>query len=242
MSLYGGLNTVYRALPEPARRWVNERAPLPVRRLRRRVVSRLERTAKPDELYNRHYYEQVVDPIMVGSAEAMAASIHRELQPRSLIDVGCGTGALMLSLERLGVRCTGFDQASAALEHCRGRGLSVRRLDIVHDPLPHERADVAVSTEVAEHLPESAAERFVELLASLAPVVVMSAALPGTGGKDHVNEQPSEYWIAKFAARGFEHDRSLSTRLRGEWRDAGVDAIYFKSLLIFRAIAPRSES
>lgn len=242
MSLYGGLNTVYRALPEPARRWINERAPRPVRRLRRRVVSRLERTAKPDELYNRDYYEQVVDPIMVRSADAMAASIQRELQPESLIDVGCGTGALMLALERLGVRCTGFDQASAALEHCRARGLSVRRLDIVHDPLPDEHADVAVSTEVAEHLPESASERFVELLTSVAPVVVMSAALPGTGGKDHVNEQPSEYWIAKFAARGFAHDRALGARVREEWRDAGVDPIYFKSLMIFRAIAPRSES
>ena len=121
MSLYGGLNTVYRALPEPARRWVNERAPLPVRRLRRRVVpagahGQAGRALQP------HYYEQVVDPIMVRSADAMAASIQRELRPESLIDVGCGTGALMLSLERLGVRCTGFDQASAALEHCRARG------------------------------------------------------------------------------------------------------------------------
>jgi SAM-dependent methyltransferase len=235
MSLYGGLNTVYRALPEPARRWVNERAPLPLRRLRRRVVSRLERTAEPDELYNRHYYEQVVDPIMLASADTMAASIQRELAPRSLIDVGCGTGALMLALERLGVGCTGFDQATAALAHCRERGLTVRQLDIVRDPLPQERADVAVSTEVAEHLPQSASERFVELLTAVAPVVLMSAALPGTGGKDHVNEQPSEYWIAKFAARGFQHDRALSTRLREEWRDAGVDPIYFKSLMIFRA-------
>jgi hypothetical protein len=63
----------------------------------------------------------------------------------------------------------------------------------------------------------------------------MSAALPGTGGKDHVNEQPSEYWMAKFAARGFAHDRALVARVREEWRDAGVDPIYFKSLMVFRA-------
>jgi SAM-dependent methyltransferase len=234
MTLYGKLNAVYRALPEPARRWANEGAPQPVRRLRRRVVARLERSAKPDELYNRHYYERVVDPIMLASADTIAASIQRELHPQSVIDVGCGTGALMLALARLGIRCFGFDQAEAALEHCRGRGLNVARLEIVRDPLPTERADVAVSTEVAEHLPESASDRFVELLTTLAPTVVMTAALPGTGGKDHTNEQPSEYWITRFAGRGFAHDRALSNRLREEWRAAGVDPVYFKSLLVFR--------
>lgn len=237
MSLYGSLNAVYRALPAPARRWANERAPRPLRTLRRRVVSRLERRAKPDELYNRDYYERVVDPLMLASADAIAASIKRELQPASAIDVGCGTGALMRALERQGIRCTGFDQAAAALEHCRERGLSVRRLDVVRDPFPADRADVALSTEVAEHLPASAADRFVELLTTLAPLVLLTAALPDTGGKDHVNEQPNEYWIAKFAARGFGHERELAWALRDEWRVAGVDPVYFKSLMVFRSLA-----
>jgi len=238
MTLYGVLNAVYRALPAPARRWANERAPQPVRRVRRRVVTRLERGAKPDELYNRHYYEDVVDPIMLASGDTIAASLQREFQPRSAVDVGCGSGALMLALDRVGVSCFGIDQAAAALERCRARGLEVARLDIVHDPLPPQRADVAVSTEVAEHLPESGSDRFVELLTTLAPTVVMTAALPGTGGKDHVNEQTSDFWITRFAARGFTHERELVTRLRADWRAAGVDPIYFKSLLVFRRAGP----
>jgi SAM-dependent methyltransferase len=232
MSLYGKLNSVYRALPAPARRWADAR---PVRRIRRRIVSRLERGAAPEELYDRRYYEQVVDPIMAGSADTMAGSIRRDLRPGSAIDVGCGTGALMLALERVGVRCTGFDRAPAALEQCRARGLTVSQLDIVRDPLPSDRADLALSTEVAEHLPESAADRFVELLTTLAPTVLMTAALPGTGGKDHVNEQPGEYWIAKFAALGFAHEQELTQLLKEEWEAAGVDPIYFRSLLVFRS-------
>jgi SAM-dependent methyltransferase len=234
MSLYGKLNSMYRALPAPARRWADAR---PVRPLRRRLVARLERGAAADELYDRHYYEQVVDPIMLASAETIARTIQRELRPASAIDVGCGTGALMLALERLGIASTGFDQATAALAHCRERGLNVHRLDIVRDPFPADRADVAVSTEVAEHLPEAAADRFVELLTTLAPAVVMTAALPDTGGKDHVNEQPNEYWIAKFAGRGFAHEDELAQRVRDEWRAAGVDPIYFKSLMVFHRLA-----
>jgi SAM-dependent methyltransferase len=234
MSLYGRVNSMYRSLPEPARRWADHRAPGPMRRLRRRIVARLERGAAPDELYDAHYYDTVVDPIMLASAEAIAGSMERELAPGSVIDVGCGSGALMLSLERRGVRCRGFDQAEAALRRCRERGLDVGRLDITRDPPPADRADVAVSTEVAEHLPESAADRFVELLTALAPFAVVTAALPGSGGKDHVNEQPNEYWVAKFAARGFDHDFELALRLRDEWRAAGVDDVFHKSLMIFR--------
>ena len=233
MSLYGRVNAAYHRLPEPARRWADERAPGSVRTLRRRVVSRLERGAERDELYDGHYYDNVVDPLMLASADAIARSVVRELRPSSVIDVGCGTGALMSSLERLGVRCLGFDQSSASLERCARRGVSARRLDIVHDPVPPDRADVVVSTEVAEHLPEAAAGRFVELLATLAPVALVTAALPGSGGKDHVNEQPNEYWIEKFAARGRHCDRELAERLRAEWRAAGVDEAFFKSVMVF---------
>lgn len=235
MSLYGTVNRAYRRLPEPARRWTLEHAPAPVLDLRQRIVTRLERGAPKEELYDGHYYDHIVDPLMRSSAEAISASIQREFVPRSIIDVGCGSGALMVALERRGVACLGFDQASAALERCRERRLSVRRLDIERDAIPPERADVALSTEVAEHLQASAANRFVELLTTLAPIAVLSAAPPGSSGKDHVNEQPNEYWIAKFAGRSFTYDRDLALRLREEWRVGGVDEAFYQSLMLFRA-------
>ena len=120
-------------------------------------------------------------------------------------------------------------------KRCRRSGLTVRRLDIERDPIPPDRADVVVSTEVAEHLNEENADRFVELLTSLAPTAVVTAAVPGQGGTDHVNEQPNEYWIEKFEAREFAFDRDLSSRLRAEWRDAGVEGFLYGSLMIFRA-------
>jgi hypothetical protein len=36
--------------------------------------------------------------------------------------------------------------------------------------------------------------------------VIMSGATPGQGGYHHVNEQPREYWIDKFAEYGFTYD------------------------------------
>lgn len=197
-------------------------------------MSWLERRASPDELYDERYYDDI-DPFMLVSAPAISRSIKHEFAPRSVIDVGCGAGALLVSLEEAGISCVGFDYAAAALERCRRSGLTVRRLDIEQDPIPPDRADVVVSTEVAEHLDRESADRFVELLTTLAPIAVVTAALPGQGGTDHVNEQPNEYWIAKFEARGFAFEGHLSERLRAEWRDAGVEGFLCSSLMIFEA-------
>jgi SAM-dependent methyltransferase len=234
VTLYGRLTTVYRKVPEPARRWTIEHMPGPLLSVRQRLLARLERRAERHELYDDWYYDNVVDPLMQQSAEAIALSLDRELGPRSAIDVGCGTGVLLLALEQRGVRCLGFDAADAALDRCRQRGLAVRRLDIEREAIPPERADLVVSTEVAEHVPEPAADRFVDLLVALAPVAVLTAAPPGSSGKDHVNEQPNEYWIAKFQARDRAYDRELTLRLRAEWRTAGVDEAFFGSLMVFR--------
>ncbi len=242
MSLYARVKSLYRLLPEGTRRWVVERAPGPMRELRYRVASRLERAAPPEEVYDAYYFEHDVDPLMHASAEAIAGSIVRELGPETVVDVGCGTGGLLLALEGRGVRGLGFDRAEAALERCRERGLTVRRLDLTSDPIPPERVDLVVSTEVAEHLPEPSADRFVELLTTLAPAVVVTAALPGSRGKDHVNEQPNEYWIAKFADRGHALDRELTQRLRGEWESNGVHETFFRSLMVFRGEKTRGPS
>jgi SAM-dependent methyltransferase len=236
VSVYSRLKGVYRAvLPGPTRQWLHAHAPSWLLSLRYRVVSRLERGAETDELYDAYYYDYDVDPLMLSSAEAMAKSLKREFDPQFVIDVGCGTGALLAALADFEVRGLGFDYATAALERSRARGVDARRLDIESDEIPPERAELAISTEVAEHLPESSADRFVELLTTLAPVVVVTAALPGSGGKDHVNEQPNEYWIEKFASREFAYSRELTMRLRDEWRDHGVAETFFRSLMIFRA-------
>ena len=63
--------------------------------------------------------------------------------------------------------------------------------------------DLAISLEVAEHLPARAGRRLVAELTRVAPIVLFSAAIPGQGGKGHVNEQWPAYWRALFNRHGF---------------------------------------
>jgi SAM-dependent methyltransferase len=197
------------------------------------------RTVGHDDLYDADYYV-AIDATAVQSAEVMADSIVRDFTPRTALDVGCGTGALLELLSRKGVVCAGLEYADAALAYCRARALDVRKFDVESAQPLGRQYDVVISTEVAEHLPATLADRFVDLLCAHGRIVVFTAATPGQGGMDHVNEQPHEYWIAKFSERGFVYERERSMQWRDAWTQKGTAWWYSKNLMVFReATRPR---
>lgn len=235
MSVYSACKGVWnRVAPQRVRRAIWVATPAPLKKMRTRALRSLERTAEHDEVYDAEYYEHIIEPAMAASAEAMSEAIARDLAPASVIDVGCGSGGLLAALRERGVPGRGLEYAEAGIERCRARGLEVAKFDIEHDDPPGWRAEVAISTEVAEHLPASCADRFCDLLGAGADTVVLTAATPGTGGTDHVNEQPNEYWIAKFVARGFALDRAMTDAWRARWREAGVAGCFARTVMIFR--------
>ena len=77
------------------------------------------------------------------------------------------------------------------------------------------RRILVVCTEMAEHLDPEHADHLVSLLAGLAQsAIYFTAATPGQGGQDHVNEQPREYWVSKFAALGWVLDEHRTSLMR----------------------------
>lgn len=190
-----------------------------------------------DGVYNEEYYKGTVETPAVQSAPVICRSIVDSFHPRNLVDVGCGTGALMEAARNLEIQVKGLEYSEAALAFCRKRNLDVTKFDLEKDAFTAgERFDVCVSMEVAEHLPEGIAESYVDLLVRLADVVVFTAAPPGQGGQDHVNEQPPAYWIGKFGKRGLVLDEALTNSWKAAWMASGkVADWYYKNLLVFRA-------
>ncbi len=125
-------------------------------------------------------------------------------QPKSVVDMGCGLGAFLHVFSQNGVeKILGIDgpwvEKSKLLidltkfeEHDLGTKINL-----------HRKFDLIISLEVAEHLPESDADVFLDNLISLGDIIVFSAAIKNQGGQNHINEQPFCYWQEKFKKRGF---------------------------------------
>jgi SAM-dependent methyltransferase len=242
MTLYSIIKRVYKAvLPNAVRRALYINMPKPLKVARAFLIRELGKFAEHDELYDEKYYEGYLAPGIGKSYEVIAESIVKRFSPESVVDVGCGRGQLLFELKKRGIVCRGLECSSVALNICRQNALDVTKFDLEHDKLSNDvKADIVISTEVAEHLPEQCADRFVSILCSIADNVVMTAAEPARTweeikrGHDHVNEQPKEYWIAKFADNDFKYNGDISTQLRREWKELEVSPWFLPGLMVFQ--------
>ncbi len=122
----------------------------------------------------------------------------------SVLDVGCGVGAWLSVWKRNGCEVTGLDG-----EYVEKSMLLIDREEFHSQDLAKpfdlgRRFDLCQSLEVAEHIPAAAAAQFVKSLCGSSNIVLFSAAPPGQGGENHINEQPYEYWQALFERNDYQ--------------------------------------
>lgn len=241
MSFYSIVKKIYKTMfPKTMRDWTHKYMPRPLKASKAYIIRELEKSGKHNEIYDESFYATYLYPEMVNSYQWIAKSIVEMFSPKSVVDIGCGRGQLLSALKKRGVVCRGLEYSSAALNICRQNSLDVTKFDLELDMLPKDfRADVVISTEVAEHLPERCADRFVGILCAIADNVVMTAAEPArtwediAAAHDHVNEQPKQYWIAKFADKGFKYDEYTSIQLCTEWKGRQVLRFFVERLMVF---------
>jgi SAM-dependent methyltransferase len=165
------------------------------------------------------------------SARATVPLIIDLLALQSVIDVGCGQGTWLAVFNECGVaNVFGVD----------GEYIDRERLEIsaecflAHDlqqPLRLARQyDLAMSLEVAEHLPPESGDGLVASLVQLAPVVLFSAAAPFQGGTHHVNEQWPAYWSERFATHNYLPIDCLRRKL---WNRDDVEWWYAQNMLLY---------
>jgi SAM-dependent methyltransferase len=165
------------------------------------------------------------------SAQAVVPIVLQLVEPKAVVDVGCGDGTWLSVFRELGVIDTvGID----------GDYVDRRLLQIPEDqfratdltlPFGLPRTfDLAVSLEVAEHLPPQSAEVFVDSLTKLAPVVLFSAAIPFQCGTQHLNEQWPDYWAALFKTHDYLPIDCIRAKI---WRNEHVEPWYAQNILLF---------
>lgn len=124
----------------------------------------------------------------------------------SVIDVGCGLGQWLYTFKMGGVNTIlGIDGS-----HVLSENLYIEKDEFLPYDLNRcgdlkigQKYDLAISLEVAEHLPEDVADDYVSLLVRSSDVILFSAAIPNQTGENHINEQPHQYWANKFALHNY---------------------------------------
>jgi SAM-dependent methyltransferase len=122
-----------------------------------------------------------------------------------VLDVGCGAGAWLAEYRNQGVtKCLGIDGDYVRPEHLLIPPEAFQSEDVTRPFHLGARFDLVQCLEVGEHLPESAAETLVDNLVRHGERILFSAATPGQGGENHINEQPFRFWRALFARHGYQ--------------------------------------
>lgn len=165
------------------------------------------------------------------SAQEVVGLVNELLRPDSVVDVGCGIGAWLAEWRRQGVvDVLGIDGDWV------DRGMLKIPEDqfVAHDlsrPYHSGRSfDLVMSLEVAEHLDPEDADTFVDLLTSLGPVVLFSAAIPNQGGQHHVNERWQGDWARDFEQRGYLAVDCVRPQI---WDNQNVQVWYRQNIVLY---------
>jgi hypothetical protein len=183
-----------------------------------------------EKLYTGSFHQNHVRTSME-SANRVVPELLRQVVTHSIIDVGCGIGTWLQAFQKAGVPdILGVDGEYVNTSNLlipvnlfQGRNLS--------EPFNITRVfDLAVSLEVAEHLPPERASGFVGDLCRLAPYVLFSAAIPGQSGTGHINERWQTYWADLFKKNDFVPLEVFGRRF---WSDPQVRYEYAQNMVLY---------
>ena len=166
------------------------------------------------------------------AASLVLPLIFNIIRPISMLDIGCGIGTWLSMAKSLGVdHIFGIDGAYVNIELLEEHISSKEFLS--HDlnsPIDlGKKFNMVVCLEVAEHLPEASAAVLVESLIRHSDVILFSAAIPGQGGQNHLNEQWPEYWAHLFE----EHEYVFLDIIRPLiWDNSDVDFWYKQNIFL----------
>lgn len=183
-----------------------------------------------EEHYSNAYFDGWVENSFK-SAKALLGILYKIYQPESVADFGCGRGVWLTTCEILGSKVLhGYDGPWVDESKLYSKNIEFFQSNFEAKVELRRKYDLAMSVEVAEHVSESNAENFVEMITDASDVVVFGAAAKGQGGENHINEQWQSYWIEKFKKNGYACFDIFRPAL---WHDKNVDWWYRQNTFLF---------
>ena len=184
-------------------------------------------------IYNKDFYKEL-NKTTENSAEIIVPIVLKllknelNIQKPSVCDIGCGIGTWLNVFKNYGCKIKGFD-GNQYEENRRISREEFEQVNLMNPYQSRERYDIAISLEVAEHIPEKHLMTYMKTLTGLSDIILFSAAIPYQMGQGHVNEQYPSYWIKKFA----DMDYSCIDIIREKiWNESTICHYYKQNILL----------
>ena len=133
-------------------------------------------------------------------AKSIAGWVKDNINPKNVLDIGCGPGTYVEELIAQGIDAHGIDIDERVI------GKDYLSQTSIFDNT--ETADLVTCYEVLEHIDPMYGDKCVKaLIDAVEPggTLIFTAAQPGQGGVGHINCRKKEYWLSKLSEELIYH-------------------------------------
>lgn len=156
-----------------------------------------------DTPYDASFFQTIAAGSSQSAMRVLPYVIHL-LNPKSIVDIGCGTGEWLKVAQSLGVHdILGIDGKYVDRQQLKIDAHAFMSWDLTQPLNLSRKFDLAICLEVLEHLPDKVGRRIISEITRVTNACLFSAALPNQGGVHHINEQWHEHWHEIFTAKGW---------------------------------------
>ena len=181
--------------------------------------------------YGHNFYKDRHHKTVYSAEKVLSLVLDALPEVHSAIDFGCGVGTWLSVLKKKDVsEIQGLDGSWVEQDLLEIPRQDFRQVNFEEIISCDKKYDLAISLEVAEHLSEKTAIRFIESLVTSSDFILFSAAIPFQGGTGHINEQWPDYWAGMFNERGYV---ALDFVRRNIWNDKQIPTWYRQNILVF---------
>lgn len=194
---------------------------------RKNVLEKMKIATGEPLIYDDKFYTQINDAAML-SADIILPLVKKIVPFKTVLDVGCGQGAWGVNFNP--DEYTGIDGDYVTTDKLLIDKKQFIAKDLSKKINLRKKFDLIISLEVAEHIPPQHADVFIDNITRHSDTVLFSAAIPGQGGNNHLNEQWQSWWRTKFLEKGFEAYDVIRPAI---WNNKDIPYYYRQNIMLY---------
>lgn len=135
----------------------------------------------------------------------ISQNIVSEINPKSVLDVGCAFGFLVEALRDSNVEAYGIDVSDYAISQVRDDIKEYCKVQNISEKL-QKKYDLITCIEVVEHIDSELIPIVIENICNATENVIFSSTPFEYEDETHISVHGPEYWAEQFCKHGFYHD------------------------------------